>query len=206
MKLNHRHVIGIAAMIAAPLFATGANAQLLDAVKGQLGAEASAQAGSSGTGAALGGGAAAQTGSSGTGVSGGGAAAAQTGSSSGGITQGLGGALGGSGGGNSSSVLSAITGGSASSSTAGNAAGVLEFCIKNNYLSGNDASSVKDQLMGKLGGSAKASSDAGYSKGSSGVLTTSNGASLDLSSGGGMKEEITRKACDQVLDQSKSFL
>ncbi|CAM4111687.1 DUF2501 domain-containing protein [Bordetella muralis] len=172
MKLNHRHVIGIAALIAAPLFATGANAQLLDAVKGQVGGEA----------------------------------AAQTGSSSGGITQGLGGALGGSGGGNSSSVLSAISGGSASSGTAGNAAGVLEFCIKNNYLSGNDASSVKDQLMGKLGGSAKASSDAGYSKGSSGVLTTSNGASLDLSSGGGLKEEITRKACDQVLDQSKSFL
>lgn len=165
MKLNHRYLISAAALIAAPFLATGAHAQLMDAVKGQLGGDA-----------------------------------AQTGSSTGSATQGLGSALGG----DSSSALSAL-GGSASSGTAGNAAGVLEFCIKNNYLSGGDASSVKDKLVGKLGGSEKASSDEGYTKGASGVLTGSDGKSLDLS-GGGMKEEITRKACDQVLEHGKSFL
>jgi len=165
MKLNHRYAIGVAALVAAPFFATGAQAQLMDAVKGQLGGGAT-QSGST-TGAA----------------------------------QGLGGALGG----DSSSALSAL-GGSASAGTAGNAAGVLEFCIKNNYLSGDAASSMKDQLMGKLGGSEKASSDEGYTKGAAGVLTGGNGQSVDLSSAGGLKEEITRKACDQVLSQSKSFL
>ena len=166
MKLNHRYVISAAALIAAPFLATGAHAQLMDAVKGQLGGGTT-----------------------------------QSGSSAGSATQGLGGALGG----DSSSALSALGGGSLSSSTAGNAAGVLEFCMKNNYLNGADASSVKDQLVSKLGGSEKASSDEGYTKGASGVLTGSDGKSLDLS-GGGLKEEITRKACDQVLEHGKSFL
>ena len=44
--------------------------------------------------------------------------------------------------------LSSITPGSI-----GNAAGIIEFCVKNNYLSGSNASPVKDQLMGKLSGS-----------------------------------------------------
>ena len=168
MKLSHRHLIGAAAIIAAPFFATAAHAQLsMDAVKGQLG----------------------------------GGAAEQSGSSAGSAAQGLGGALGGG----DSSALSALGGGSASAGSAGNAAGVLEFCIKNNYLSGGDASSVKDQLMGKLGGSEKASSDESYTKGAEGILTGGNGKSVDLS-GGGLKEEITRKACDQVLEQGKSFL
>lgn len=168
MKLSHRHLIGAAAIIAAPFFATAAHAQLsMDAVKGQLG----------------------------------GGAAEQSGSSAGSAAQGLGGALGGG----DSSALSALGGGSVSAGSAGNAAGVLEFCIKNNYLSGGDASSVKDQLMGKLGGSEKASSDESYSKGAEGILTGGNGQSVDLS-GGGLKEEITRKACDQVLEQGKSFL
>ncbi|CAM3723883.1 DUF2501 domain-containing protein [Bordetella tumulicola] len=168
MELSHRHLIGAAAIIAAPFFATAAHAQLsMDAVKGQLG----------------------------------GGAAEQSGSSAGSAAQGLGGALGGG----DSSALSALGGGSVSAGSAGNAAGVLEFCMKNNYLSGGDASSVKDQLMGKLGGSEKASSDESYTKGAEGILTGGNGQSVDLS-GGGLKEEITRKACDQVLEQGKSFL
>ena len=36
--------------------------------------------------------------------------------------------------------------------SAGNAAGVIEFCIRNNYLSGASAASVKDRLLGKLSG------------------------------------------------------
>jgi len=158
MKFDHRHVIGAAAIVAAQCIAAGAHAQLLDAVKGQLG------------GGAQQGGAAGAAGSA---------------------AQGLGGGL----------SLSSLSAGSA-----GNAAGVLEFCMKNNYLNGGDAQSVKDQLMGKIsGGSEKAESDPGYMDGAQGILKGSDGKSVDLS-GGGLKEEITRKACDQVLAQGKSFL
>src|SRR4051794_20162144 len=45
----------------------------------------------------------------------------------------------------------------------GNVAGVLQFCIRNNYLDGNAASSVKDRVMGKLSGNP--TSDKGYNEG-----------------------------------------
>lgn len=153
MRFGHRQVIGAAAVIVAQWAAGGAHAQLLDAVKGQMGG-------------------------------------GQQGASAGGVAQGLGGNL----------PLSSLSAGST-----GNAAGVLEFCIKNNYLGGGDAQSVKDQLVGKLGGQSQAASDPGYSAGAGGVLKGGGGKSVDLS-GGGLKEEITRKACDQVLEQGKSFL
>ena len=35
----------------------------------------------------------------------------------------------------------------------GNAAGIIGYCVKNNYLGGSDAIPVKDQLMGKLAAS-----------------------------------------------------
>jgi hypothetical protein len=38
-----------------------------------------------------------------------------------------------------------------------------------------------------------------------GLLRGNNGNSMDLS-GGGLKAEITRKACDTILAQAKSFL
>ena len=44
----------------------------------------------------------------------------------------------------------------------------------------------------------------GY-RGLQGLLNGSDGKSVDLS-GGGLKEELTRKACDQVLKHAKSFL
>ncbi|AXL49557.1 hypothetical protein DSC91_001417 [Paraburkholderia caffeinilytica] len=101
---------------------------------------------------------------------------------------------------------SALSGQSLTSGSTGNVAGVLEFCIKNNYLSGNSASSVKDSLMSKLpGGSSSASSDSGYADGAKGILTGSNGKQLDLS-GGGLKEQITKQVCDKILAQGKSLL
>lgn len=140
MSIQVRHFIGAAALIAAQCVAPGAQAQLLDSVKGQMG---------------------------------------------------------GLGGGDLSSL---------SAGSAGNAAGVLQFCIKNNYLNGGDAAAVKDKLMEKLpGGSSKAESDSGYTSGVQGILKGSDGKSMDLS-GGGLKKEITRQACDQVLKQGKSFL
>ncbi|RQZ18169.1 DUF2501 domain-containing protein [Burkholderia sp. Bp9031] len=107
---------------------------------------------------------------------------------------GLGGAL--TGGGGASSLMSGST---------GNVAGLLQFCIQNNYLGGasGSASSVKDALMGKLGGNA--SSDSGYTSGASGILDAGNGSKLDLS-GGGLKQQVTRQICDKVLAQGKSLL
>ncbi|RDI99008.1 DUF2501 domain-containing protein [Dyella solisilvae] len=44
-------------------------------------------------------------------------------------------------------------GGSMTSGSMGNVAGLLEYCMKNNFLGGDSgASGIKDQLMGKLGG------------------------------------------------------
>lgn len=101
---------------------------------------------------------------------------------------------------------SMLSGQSATSGSTGNVAGVLQFCVKNNYLSGGNASaasSVKDSLMSKLGGSA--TSDSGYSEGSSGILDSGNGKKVDLS-GGGLKEQVTKQICDKILSQGKSLL
>jgi hypothetical protein len=111
---------------------------------------------------------------------------------------GTGNALGGLGGG----LGSGLSMDSLSSSSTGNVAGVLQFCVKNNYL-GGDASSVKDGLMSKLGGGS--SSDSGYSDGSKGILDSGGGQKLDLS-GGGLKEQITKQVCDKILAQGKSML
>jgi len=50
-------------------------------------------------------------------------------------------------------------GGSMSSGSMGNVAGLLQYCVKNNYLGGDSgASGIKDQLMGKLGAGGGATS------------------------------------------------
>ncbi|MDB5789660.1 DUF2501 domain-containing protein [Caballeronia mineralivorans] len=103
------------------------------------------------------------------------------------------------------SMGSALTGQSMTSGSTSNVAGVLQFCIKNNYLSGNGASSVKDSLMSKLGGTSAASSDSGYTDGANGLLKSGNGQQLDLS-GGGLKQQVTKQVCDKILSQGKSLL
>lgn len=111
--------------------------------------------------------------------------------------QGATGALGGLGslGGGSLSSLSA--------GSAGNAAGVIEFCVKNNYLNADSATSaVKDKLLGSVSGGTR---DSNYSDGSRGILSTSSGSKLDLS-GGGLKAEVTKQVCDKILAQGKSML
>lgn len=92
--------------------------------------------------------------------------------------------------------------GMASGST-GNVVGLLEFCIKNNFLGGKDSSAVKDQLTGKLGGTP--TSDSGYVEGAQGLLKSSDGKQLDLS-GGGIQSQVSKQVCDQVLKQAKSLL
>ena len=103
---------------------------------------------------------------------------------------------------------------SLASGSAGNAAGIIEYCMKNNFLGGG-ASGVKDQLIGKLGGEEKAQEDPGYLEGAKGMLTGGDGTSTDLSSLGGgeaggalgdMTGKLTEKACSAVLDHAKSLL
>ena len=98
--------------------------------------------------------------------------------------------------------LSSITAGST-----GNAAGVIEYCVKNNYLSGENAAPVKDQLMGKLSGSEDqpAQNNPDYINGVNGLLTGSGGQSVDLSMAG-LKAKAVKKVCNKILDQAKSML
>ena len=64
-----------------------------------------------------------------------------------------------------------------------------------------DAASVKDRLLGKLGDAP--ASNPGYTEGTKGILTNSDGNKFDLSS---IKSQITKQACDKILSQGKSLL
>jgi hypothetical protein len=110
-------------------------------------------------------------------------------------------------------------GSSLASGSMGNAAGIIQYCMSNNYLGGESgAAGVKDQLLGKLGGqSAQATpaptQDKGYLDGAKGLLKSSDGKTLDLSGGGSspagtgdLKAQLTRKACDAVLKQGKKMV
>jgi hypothetical protein len=90
------------------------------------------------------------------------------------------------------------------SGSIGNVAGLMQYCIGNDYLSGAGATSLKDQLVGKLPGGSQ-TRDAGYHDGVKGLLHGSNGNRMDLS-GSGLKAAVTKKACDTILAQAKSFL
>jgi len=112
---------------------------------------------------------------------------------------GLGGKLGGMLGGNS---------GSLSSGSMGNVAGLLQYCVKNNYLGGDTgASGLAGKLLGKTDGG---TSNTDYQSGLSGILKSNNGKTTNLSDVGGgnpdLKSKITTKACDIVLKQGKKFL
>jgi hypothetical protein len=97
-----------------------------------------------------------------------------------------------------------LSGQSITPGSTGNVAGVLEFCMKNNYLGGNSVASVKDGLLGKLSGGSP-SSDSGYTSGAQGILNSGDGKQIDLS-GGGLKEQVTKQVCDKVLSMGKSLL
>jgi hypothetical protein len=114
-------------------------------------------------------------------------------------------ALGALGGNSGSGGLGSLAGGSSlTSGSLGNVTGLLEYCIKNNYLNANSAGSVKDSLLSKLPGGANPT-DSGYTQGSSGILTAGNGSQVNLS-GGGLQEAATRQVCDKILAQGKSML
>ncbi|MGE7139431.1 DUF2501 domain-containing protein [Luteibacter sp. NPDC031894] len=104
-------------------------------------------------------------------------------------------------------------GSSLTSGTAGNAAGILQYCMSNNYL-GGDAAGVKDGLLGSLGAKSRSAGtqDPGYQDGAKGLLTSSSGKTLDISGAGAaggngdIKAQLTRKVCDAVLKQGKKMI
>lgn len=89
--------------------------------------------------------------------------------------------------------------------TASNAAGVLQYCIQNNYLGASGAASVKDKLLSKLDldGTQAQQQDTGYQQGLSGLLSGSDGSSFDLAT---VKGNLKEKACDYVLENASSLL
>ncbi|HUA80668.1 MAG TPA: DUF2501 domain-containing protein [Dyella sp.] len=99
-------------------------------------------------------------------------------------------------------------GGSMTSGSMGNVAGLLQYCVKNNYLGGGSgASGIASKLLGKTQGG---SGNSDYTSGMSGILKGGNGQSTNLANVGGgnsdLKSKITTKACNVVLKQGQSFL
>lgn len=113
----------------------------------------------------------------------------------------LGALLGGQG--NAAAALSAL--GVVPSGSASNAAGVITYCIQNNYLSAKKATQVKDQLLDKLGlGTQKEPpKDEGYLSGLAGLVTGSDGKTFELDK---LKGNLKEKACDFVLDNAQRLL
>jgi hypothetical protein len=106
------------------------------------------------------------------------------------------------------SVLGGLTGSRSgqalSSGSIGNVAGLLQYCVSNNYLGGETVNPIKEKLMGKLPGGSE-SNDPGYADGLKGLLHSKEGKQVDLS-GGGMKEQLSQRVCKVVLSQAKSLL
>ncbi|WP_158782131.1 DUF2501 domain-containing protein [Pantoea sp. BAV 3049] len=114
--------------------------------------------------------------------------------------------------GNSMSALTGLLNGgnqSLSSNSMTNAAGVLQYCVQNNVVD-NNADSVKDQLMSKLGlaDTQKAQETTDYKQGLMGLLNTGNNQQVNLKSLGdtALGKKVKTKACDLVLKQGKQFI
>jgi len=87
------------------------------------------------------------------------------------------------------------------SDSVGSAAGVLEYCVKNNYLGGGDAEGIKDKLLGKITGQEE--QEKAYESGLAGLLGGSDGKSFDLSK---VSDKLKTKACDYVLENATNLL
>jgi len=122
-------------------------------------------------------------------------------------TSGTGGTSGAGGTGGTSGTAASIASGLGLSmpqigtSTMGNAAGVLQYCIKNNYLSADAAGGVKDKLLGMVTGQKQ--QQTGYANGAKGLLQGSDGKTLSLKDVGG---KLKTQACDYVLANAKSLV
>jgi hypothetical protein len=86
-----------------------------------------------------------------------------------------------------------------------NLAGLLQYCIRNNYLSGGEASSVKDSLLTKATGAGGGATDSRFRAGDKGMLETGKGQNFALG-GSGIQGQATHKVCDLALQHAKSML
>ena len=86
------------------------------------------------------------------------------------------------------------------SSTRGSAAGVLQYCVKNNYL-GGDAASVKDKLLAKITGQKQ--QEKNFESGAKGLLKGGDGKTLNLKM---LSSKLKVKACDYVLKNATSLI
>ncbi len=117
--------------------------------------------------------------------------------------------------GSNASSLTALTGllnggnSALSANTMTNAAGVLQYCVKNNLLSSAGTATLKDQMLSKLGitSTANAKSE-DYQEGLGGLLNTGQGNQLNLSdlSNSQLGQKVKTKACNLVLKQGKNFI
>ena len=105
-----------------------------------------------------------------------------------------------------SGALGGLGGGlpSVDQASPGNIAGVLQYCVRNNYLGGADKA-MGSSVLGKLGGSGEGAEDSGFTAGSKGLLETGGGDTFGLG-GGGIQEKITDQVCDLVLKHAQSIL
>jgi len=86
-------------------------------------------------------------------------------------------------------------------STLGNAAGVIQYCVKNNYLNAASANSVKDRLLGMVTG--QKPQQTGFANGAKGLLQGENGKSLNMKN---LSSKVKEKACDYVLKNASSLI
>lgn len=84
--------------------------------------------------------------------------------------------------------------------TMGNAAGVLQYCVQNNYL-GGDAASVKDKLMAKITG--QKPQETGFASGAKGLLKGGDGQSLNFKL---LSSKLKTKGCDYVLKNATKLI
>lgn len=96
-----------------------------------------------------------------------------------------------------------------SANTMSNAAGVMEYCFKNNVID-NNVVSVKNSVLSKLGLTTpeEKKQQTDYQQGLMGLLNTSNGQQLNLRALGETEigKKVKTKACDVVLKQGKNFI
>jgi hypothetical protein len=85
-----------------------------------------------------------------------------------------------------------------------NVAGMLQYCVKNNYLGGADKA-TGSSLVGKFTGSGQGTKDSGFQAGSKGFLDTGGGETFGLG-GSGLEAKITDQVCDMILKDAQSLL
>lgn len=110
--------------------------------------------------------------------------------------------------GSAGNAMSGMTGGTGmmssmlpniSSASTGNVAGVLSYCVQNNYLSGSGATSALSSLTGKQ----DVTSSSDYTAGQQGQLLTGGSNAFSLSS---LKGQMKQKVCNLVLNRAKNLL